>query len=95
MSYTTDYTGLSNMERQSRALADVLHYLGEERMRKLVKHIRDPNMTIGELNVVCGFAGLKGAPFHALMREYRLTDYRAWMHDPSDPILTDEDGFII
>lgn len=77
----------------AQAMADARDYLGETRWAIIEDLLRDPKQSIDRLDFYLGFAGVSGYPFHALMRHYRLEEYREWMHSGDDGIMTDERGF--
>lgn len=96
--YDVSYKNIqSRTERDSKAIQDIIDYIGKEKFRILEQITEDPKHSIGMLNMAMGFAGVSGMPFHAFCRRYPLAKYRIWMADDSfgDPIETDEQGFTI
>jgi hypothetical protein len=89
--HTVHYDGTDD-EIDARAIQDIAGYLGDDRFQVLISAFRDPERTIMSLNFLCGFAGIRGRPFFAMARKYRLADFREWMHSGSNPIQTDESG---
>lgn len=95
------YSKAPNREAaDEQAISDIIDYFGPERMNavELLIDRATKAMTaehIQSLNCAFGFAGITGYPFHAFMRRYALTAYRAWMHSEPDPVPTDEAGFAI
>ena len=95
--YTISYKGQNDPDRA--AIIDSLQYLSSSlSKRKLfIRGIKNPETTINQLNMIMSMViGINGYPFHALMRRYRLKDYREWMHSDSNggpPVMTDERGF--
>lgn len=93
--YTIDYSGLSNREKDSKALQDVKDYLGD-RFPILEEILLDKEgHTLKGCEISISFAGIQGPPVFALLRKYRLEEFRAWMADDSleGSIQTDEEGF--
>lgn len=94
--YTHTYTHLSPQAADDKALKDMIDYLGQSRFDLLIEATKDPSLTINGLNMLLGFAGVSGYPFHAFARRHMLTRYREWMAtDDGDglTIATDAAGF--
>lgn len=89
MSYTVSYT--AGARADEKAIKDCRDYLGE-RFHILEQAIKEAGSVDGAF-MSCGFAGIRGYPAHALLRKYRLADYRDWMHAGDDAVMTDDAGF--
>lgn len=95
--YTISYAGLSKKEQDAKAIQDCKDYLGD-RFAILEEVLLDKEgHTLRGCEIAMGFAGISGLPVHALLRKYRLEEFRAWMADDTlqGSIQTDEDGFPI
>jgi hypothetical protein len=92
---TISYAGQSRTDADAAAIKDIQEYLNAKGWETLMKMVADPEVTIQTFNSAMGFAGIKGYPFHAFCRKYRLADYRAWMSSDPDPVPTDAEGFTL
>ncbi len=92
--YTISYAGLSPKARDEKAIQDTKDYLGD-RFPILEEAMKDPKRSLQGCEIIIGFAGIRGPAVHALLRKYRLAEFRAWMADDSleGSVQTDEDGF--
>jgi len=92
--YTVSYAGLTNKARDDKAIQDTKDYLGD-RFSIIEEALQDSERSLASCETLMGFAGVSGTPVHALLRRYRLAEFRAWMADDTleGSIQTDEEGF--
>lgn len=71
------YSHLPRAQADEKAIADCLEYLTPKQWQTLEACMMDPNTPISRLNIYFGFVGITGYPFFAMMRKYRLEDFKA------------------
>ena len=74
-----------------KAIEDIKDYLTPKQWAYLEEALKDTAYSFQDCNVAIGFAGIRGYPGHALLRTYRLDQYRAWMREGGS--ITDKHGF--
>ena len=89
--YTMDYGKLNREAADEQAIEDTKDYLGPRAWGVLQQMIG--GASISAIRTALSLAGVSGYPVHAILRRYRLADFRAWMHEGSDAVLTDDAGF--
>jgi hypothetical protein len=96
MAMNITYKG-SREEMDMAAIQDCENWFGEEQFALLadaIQRCETPGDVQG-INMSMAFSGVSGKPFHAMLRKYNLTAYRAWMHDGPDAVRTDAQGFAL
>lgn len=74
MHYTVNYSNLPKAEKQARAVADVVSYLGESLYSKVQAMIQEsfktlpPRRAIRRSLFILGFVGVRGYPVRACIR---------------------------
>lgn len=65
--YTTNYEGLSEIEKHNKAIEDIKDYMGAEKFEELTKRVKVeyPNWTLEQFRMAVSFAGVQGYPVKA------------------------------
>lgn len=96
MSYYVNYADIPEAEKQPRAIQDIMEYLGTDNahlfgdlvaLATLVElEIPDSTgkvSTVQNLNLMFGFAGISGVPFHQFCKRYCPSKYAEWVNSDS------------
>lgn len=95
--YDVSYKGLDRVTADKKAIKDIFLYVGDTEKMQVIIDLAKACRTAKEVQALnmslAMFLGVSGYPFHALARKYCLAAYREWMHDGTDSVPTDEEGF--
>lgn len=107
--YNTSYKGMDRKQADEKAIRDIMEYLDPKvelfgDLVSLAVHVENELPMIGQdgkphvqkiggMNMLFGFAGISGYPFHAFCRRYAPNKYREWMTSGSDAVELDDENF--
>ena len=71
MHYEIDYGGLTQEEKEEKAISDMVEYVGQEHFDKIVKAFQEAGpMTQMQVDFYLSFAGIQGYPAIAFAKRY-------------------------